>query len=71
MTLLVVPNAIRDAIYAAIDKALDGRPCTDESREVIYGQILAYYDEYGRIPAFDLTPNQESGDEAARPEAEE
>lgn len=53
--LLIVPNTLRDAIHAAIDKALDGRPCDDESREVLYGQLLMYFNEHGRIPEFDLT----------------
>lgn len=54
MSIVVVPNDLRDAIYAAIDKELNGRPCDDADREVIYEQILAYFDEHGRIPDFSL-----------------
>lgn len=54
MHLVVVPNSLRDLLLAAIDKALVGRPCDDESREILYQQLLDYYDEHGTIPDFDL-----------------
>lgn len=52
----IVPNDLRDAINAAIDKALAGRPCDGESREVIFAQLLGHYSQHGAIPDFDLTP---------------
>lgn len=52
--LVIVPNALSDAIYAAIDKALNGRPCVPEERESLYHRLLGYYDEHGVIPDFTL-----------------
>ena len=54
MTLVIVPNSLDAAIHAAIDKALEGRPCDDESRGVIYQQVLDYYYEHGAMPDFQL-----------------
>lgn len=59
MRLVIVPNALSDAIHAAINKALDGRPCEPEEREDIYAAILAHYDEHGVIPDFTLTAKAE------------
>lgn len=56
---LVVPNDLSDLIHAAITKALGGRPCDDESRDVLYRQLLDYYDEHGVIPDFDLRATTE------------
>lgn len=58
MRLVAVPNELSDAIHTAIDKDLDGRPCDDESRRILYGQLLSYYDEHGRIPSFSLTATE-------------
>ena len=60
--LVVVPDSLRDALYAAIEKALHGRPCTDQDRETLYGQLLAYYDEHGRIPEFELKQADAEGE---------
>jgi hypothetical protein len=56
--LVIVPSSLRDAINAALDKALDGRPCDADSREVLYDQLLCYFDEHGAIPDFTLTPSE-------------
>jgi hypothetical protein len=52
--LLIVPNSLADAINAAIDKALDGRPCEADEREHIYNQLLLHFHEHGAIPDFSL-----------------
>jgi len=52
--LVIVPNDLRDKIHTAIDEALGGRPCSNEDREILYGQLLDYFDEHGCIPDFDL-----------------
>lgn len=52
--LLIVPNYIADEINAAIDKALDGRPCPPEARENIYNTVLLHFHEHGAIPDFSL-----------------
>jgi hypothetical protein len=54
----IVPDSLRDAINAALDKALDGRPCDADSRAVLYDQLLCYFDEHGVIPDFALTPTE-------------
>lgn len=56
MSIVIVPNSLSDAIHAAIDRELNGRPMEAEEREIIYGQLLSYYDEHGRIPDFYLKP---------------
>ncbi len=55
MTLLLVPNFVRDAINAAINRELDGRPIADDERENLYRMLLSHYDEHGEIPEFSLT----------------
>ena len=55
MEWVIVHNDLRDAIDAAIDVALAGRPCDDDGREDIFRRLLGYYDDHGRIPDFTLT----------------
>jgi hypothetical protein len=57
MSLCIVPNEVRDAINAAIDKELNGRPIEAEEREHVFLRLLDLYDELGRIPVFTLTAN--------------
>lgn len=52
--LLIIPNVLHDAINQAINKALAGRPCDEHSREQVYQSVLAYYDDHGTIPDFEL-----------------
>ena len=52
--LCIVPERLRETLMAAIDKALNGRPCTDKDREILYGQLLAFFDQHGCIPEFTL-----------------
>lgn len=54
MRVVVVPNALSDAIYAAIDKQLVDHPGAKPDRENYYDQLLAYYDEHGIIPDFKI-----------------
>jgi hypothetical protein len=54
MRIVVVPNQVRDAINKAIDEKLDGRPISAEEREDVYNALLAYFDDHGCIPDFDL-----------------
>lgn len=55
--MFIVPNYVRDALQAAIDKALDGRPIEADEREHVYCMILEYYSEHGVIPDFSLNPS--------------
>ena len=52
--IVVVPNELHDCIRAAIVGALNGRPCSDDDREILYRQILSYFNEHGFIPDFSL-----------------
>lgn len=51
---VIVYNDLRDAIYRAVDAALEKAPQFRPERESIYKDILAYYDEHGQIPDFHL-----------------
>lgn len=53
--ILIVQNYVRDAINAALDKALEGFPEeAAKEREALYQWLLGYYDEHGVIPEFKL-----------------
>lgn len=52
--LVRVPNELHNLIHTAIDKALDGRPCTDTDRKTLYDQLLSYFNEHGVVPGFSL-----------------
>lgn len=54
MRCVVVPNELRDALYAKVDKALESVPFLKSSREAIYQDLLAHYDQHGVIPEFSL-----------------
>jgi len=62
MNCLIVPNSLHDAIHAAIDAALAGRPCAADERSSIYQTVLEYFDRHGRLPDFTLKENQSNGD---------
>ena len=52
--LVIVPEALRAAIDAAIDKELAGRPCDPGERDDIFRALLTYFDQHGTIPEFTL-----------------
>jgi hypothetical protein len=53
MRLVIVPDALRQAIHAKIDAALLSLPAEAAAhREQFYSELLAYYDERGSIPSF-------------------
>lgn len=54
MSLVAVPNAIHDAINAAIDAALKKHPDAAKDRQYFYDRLLSSYDENGYIPEFSL-----------------
>jgi hypothetical protein len=54
MRLLVVPNYLREQIYAAIDREIERVPEAAPDREYFYKQVLGYFDEHGVVPAFSL-----------------
>jgi len=56
MSIIIVPNELRDAINKKLDEAIV--TCTEkittENREFFYRELLAYFDEHGIIPDFSL-----------------
>ena len=60
MRLIIVPNALRDAIYERIDAAIVEHPDAASEREDYYQQVLAYYDEHGYVPEFSLRKREET-----------
>jgi hypothetical protein len=61
--MVVIPESLRIAIDAAINNALAGRPCDDETREYLFQCILSHYDEFGKIPQFTIEANHEQAKE--------
>lgn len=58
MQLFIVPNELRDAIYAKLDAEIAKWPDAAKDREALYEQLLAYFNEHGVIPEFSLTPKE-------------
>lgn len=54
MRSVIVPNTLREAIYAKVDAAIAEQPAAAPDREYFYGVLLDYYDEHGAIPDFTL-----------------
>ena len=61
MMLVIVPNQLRDAIYAKLDAALAEAPeDAKKDREHLYSALLAYFNEHGVIPDFQIAKKSES-----------
>ncbi len=58
MKMVIVPNELREAIYARVDRAIALSPDAYVDRESFYQHLLAFYDEHGYIPEFTLEKNQ-------------
>lgn len=54
MNFVIVPNSLRDAIYAKVDAAIAEAPAAADDREYFYGVLLDYFHEHGVIPTFEL-----------------
>lgn len=54
MNCVIVPNFLRDAIYAKVDEAIAQAPAAAPDREHFYGILLNHFHEYGVIPEFEL-----------------
>lgn len=52
--LVVVPNELRDAINAELDRVIAAAPAAAADREYFYNELLNYYDQFGVIPDFRL-----------------
>lgn len=53
-TLVIVPNALRDAINRKLDAAFRVCPEAEKDREVLYHSLLEHFNEYGDVPDFTL-----------------
>lgn len=56
--LVIVPNYIADAINAKLDAAIAACPEAAKEREVLYEQLLGYFNEHGIIPEFHIQKNE-------------
>lgn len=54
--LVIVPDALHDAINARLDAAIEQCPDAAKDREFLYNQLLGAFDEYGYLPDFTLEP---------------
>lgn len=54
MSFVIVPNSLRDEIYAKVDAAIAEVPDAAPDRECFYSELLNYYNEHGVIPNFSL-----------------
>ena len=54
MSIVIVPNIVREAIDAKIDKQLLLQPSLKKHRKEIFQELLEYFDEHGEIPDFTL-----------------
>jgi hypothetical protein len=63
MKLVVVPDALSEAIYRRVDEEIAKHPPAAPDRELIYSHILGYFDEHGVIPDFSLKPHAKPGDD--------
>ena len=52
--MVIVPNSLRDAIMKKLDAEIAKHPDAEKDREVLYEQLLGYFDEHGVIPEFSL-----------------
>ena len=60
--LVVVPDYVRDDINRILDAALVECPEAAGNREVLYGQLLAYFDDNGNLPDFSIQRRDVSED---------
>jgi hypothetical protein len=52
--LVIVPDSLRDAINAKLDAEIAKHPDAAADREILYGQLLDYFNALGVLPDFTL-----------------
>ena len=52
--IVIVPNELRDMINEKLDAAFREVPEAEKDRDVLYRQLLSYFNKYGVIPDFKL-----------------
>lgn len=60
--LVIVPNAVSQAINNALDMAIKECPEAEGSRDALYHELLQYFDENGVIPDFSLCKKIDTND---------
>jgi hypothetical protein len=53
---VIVLDYIHDAINAKLDAAIATCPGAARDREVLYSQLVGYFNEHGVIPDFSIKP---------------
>lgn len=64
---VIVPNSLHDEINAKLDIAIAKVPDAEKDREVLYQQLLEYFDEHGVVPDFELQRRQHVSDNRESP----
>lgn len=59
MGAFIVPNSLRDQIYAKIDAELENVPEASPDREYFCHQLLEFFNEHGYVPEFGLHKNED------------
>lgn len=54
MTLVIVPDSLREAIMAKLDAEIAKHPDAEKDRESLYSWLLGYFNEFGVVPDFTL-----------------
>jgi hypothetical protein len=52
----VVPDSLHAAIHKKLDDAIAACPDAERDRDVLYKQLLSYFNEHGTIPEFTIAP---------------
>ncbi len=60
MRCVIIPNEVRDAINSALDREIAKCPDAEKDREVLYAQLLNYFDEHGELPEFSIAKGKVS-----------
>lgn len=54
MLIIIVPDILSDAINEKLEKAFLVFPEARKDRDVLFHELLEYFDEHGEIPEFEL-----------------
>ena len=56
---VIVPDYISDEIDRRLDEAIAKHPDAGKDRAILRSQLVAYVNEHGRVPDFNLAPKGE------------
>ena len=54
MSIVIVPDSLRNAINEKLDAAIADEPAAEKDRDLLYHQLLDAFNEYGYLPEFSL-----------------